>query len=57
MSDDPTGTDNTAPALRLIVTTDAEPTDPSHDPTGTDNAAPALRLIVAPSGVSSPPYT
>jgi hypothetical protein len=49
MSDDPTGTDNTTPALRLVVTTDAQPTDASHDPTGTDNTAPALRLIVPPS--------
>jgi hypothetical protein len=51
MSDDPTGTDNTAPALRLVVTTDPEPTDADHDPTGTDNATPALRLIVPPSAV------
>jgi hypothetical protein len=49
MSDDPTGTDNTTPALRLVVTTDAQLTDASHDPTGTDNTAPALRLIVPPS--------
>ena len=44
MSTDPTGTDNTAPALRLIVTTDPEPVSP--DPTGTGNAPPALRLVV-----------
>jgi hypothetical protein len=46
MSNDPTGTDNTTPALRLVVTTAAESSDASHDPTGTDNTAPALRLIV-----------
>jgi hypothetical protein len=46
MSDDATGTDNTAPAIRLMVTSDSEPTDKGSDPTGTDNAAPALRLIV-----------
>jgi hypothetical protein len=49
MSDDPTGTDNTAPAVRLIVTTSPDPVDASHDPTATDDNAPALRLIVADS--------
>jgi hypothetical protein len=53
MSDDPTGTDNTAPALRLVVTTAADLPDASHDPTGTDNVAPALRLIVPPSAVQT----
>jgi hypothetical protein len=49
MSDDPTGTDNGAPALRLIVTTDESPLDASSDPTGTDNRPPGLRLIVPPA--------
>jgi hypothetical protein len=49
MSDDPTGTDNGAPALRLIVTTDDSPNGASSDPTGTDNRLPALRLIVPPA--------
>ncbi|HET6794714.1 MAG TPA: hypothetical protein VFH45_09745 [Acidimicrobiales bacterium] len=44
MSTDPTGTDNTPPALRLIVTADPEPTTP--DLTGTQNGPPALRLVV-----------
>jgi hypothetical protein len=46
MSDDPTGTQNTAPALRLIVTDDPQPVETKKDPTGTQNTAPALRLIV-----------
>jgi hypothetical protein len=46
MSDDPTSTQNTAPALRLIVTDDPQPVETKKDPTGTQNTAPALRLIV-----------
>jgi hypothetical protein len=45
MSVDPTGTQNTAPALRLIATTDPAPIDSGPDPTGTRNTDPALRLI------------
>ena len=48
MSSDPTGTQNSPPALRLIVTSDPTPLSPAADPTGTDNTAPALRLIVTP---------
>lgn len=50
MSDDPTGTENTAPALRLIVTSDAAPAGPVDDPTGTQNTPPALRLVATPDG-------
>jgi hypothetical protein len=46
MSDDPTATDNRAPALRLIVTPDPALFTANTDPTGTDDRAPALRLIV-----------
>lgn len=49
MSSDPTGTLNTAPALRLIVSSDGDPVDGTDDPTGTQNTAPALRLIVPPA--------
>lgn len=49
MSEDPTGTQNIDPALRLIVTTVAQAAPSSTpDPTGTQNVAPALRLIVPP---------
>jgi hypothetical protein len=54
MSDDPTGTDNGAPALRLIVTSDPAPVDAVSDPTATDNGAPALRLIVTPASATGP---
>ena len=46
---DPTGTQNTAPALRLIVTSDPSPVSDADDPTGTANTEPALRLISTPS--------
>lgn len=46
---DPTGTQNTAPALRLIVTTDPRPVTDSDDPTATANTEPALRLISTPN--------
>ena len=49
MSEDPTGTQNQDPALRLIVTTDPSPYLSGSDPTGTRNLAPALRLIVPPA--------
>jgi hypothetical protein len=55
MSEDPTGTQNDAPALRLIVTTDAEPIGGALDATATENTAPALRLIV-PAARPGPPY-
>jgi hypothetical protein len=54
MSDDPTATDNRAPALRLIVTPDPAPFAANTDPTGTDDRAPALRLIVSPASSTSP---
>lgn len=47
MSDDPTATDNRAPALRMIVSPDPASLAPNTDPTGTDDRAPALRLIVS----------
>jgi hypothetical protein len=53
MNDDPTGTQNTAPALRLIVSTDPQPVGAENDPTGTQNTAPALRLIVTPAAPSN----
>ena len=42
---DPTNTDNTPPALRLIVTASA---GARVDPTATQNADPGLRLVVPP---------
>lgn len=48
MTDDPSGTENTPPALRLIVTTDAAPAGSGDDPTGTQNTPPALRLVAPP---------
>jgi hypothetical protein len=49
MSDGPTGTHDTAPALRLIAPSDSQPEEGDDDPTGTQNTSPALRLIVTPA--------
>jgi hypothetical protein len=49
MNDDPTGTENTAPALRLVPASDPASVEGQDDPTGTQNTPPALRLIVTPA--------